>query len=101
MTIRRAQHARLILLRQKERRDRLWLPSPLAGEGNSESATERMGEGSRCPSPFEFAAIWSQPSPTKGEGTATTVGVHCTVYDAAELSSGKASISTARSRGAA
>src|SRR5215831_400126 len=42
----------IILLREKERRDTLWPPSSLAGEGNRESAKERMGEGSRCPSPF-------------------------------------------------
>jgi len=51
-------------------------PSPLAGEGSSDSATKRMGEGP--PHPIEFFAIVSLPSPARGEGNAFGAGARCT-----------------------
>jgi hypothetical protein len=60
------------LTASEERRGSLWPPSPLAGEGNFEGATERRGEGGRYPSPIraccDLDAALSRKGTRKGRG---------------------------------
>jgi hypothetical protein len=55
---------------------------PLRERATPQAQQKRRGEGADTPHPFELAVIWTLPSPARGEGPITGIGVPCAVCEA-------------------